>query len=139
MGQRAEFSPAYTSTRFHCHYAIHQVWWHTVCNVRIWQEELGGSEVQSHSQLHSKFMASLGYVRPCLKKDKKKEKEKRKKTGGGGQCWFGYGCRYVSRKWQCRTSPTIAGHTHAGQQCSGGYNYGSPFCCCFAVFKSLNS
>jgi hypothetical protein len=25
-------------------------------------------EVQSHPQLHSKFKASLGYMRPCLKK-----------------------------------------------------------------------
>lgn len=35
--------------------------------------EVGGSEVQSHPWLYCEFEASLGYVRPNLKKKKKKD------------------------------------------------------------------
>jgi hypothetical protein len=31
---------------------------------------MGGSEVQSLPWLHSKFKASLGYMKPCFKKTK---------------------------------------------------------------------
>jgi hypothetical protein len=39
---------------------------------------VGGSGVQAHPQLHSKFEASLGYKRPCLKR-----KERRQEKRGG--------------------------------------------------------
>lgn len=35
--------------------------------------EAGESDVQDQPRLHIKFKASLGYMRPCPKKDKKKE------------------------------------------------------------------
>lgn len=34
---------------------------------------MGSTDIPVHSQLHSKFRTSLGYIRPC-----------RKKKGGGG-------------------------------------------------------
>lgn len=37
------------------------------CNHSAWMIDTGGSGVQGHSQQHSKFKASLGYIRPCLK------------------------------------------------------------------------
>lgn len=76
-------------------------------------EKLGGSEIQSYPQLHSKFKASLCYMRPYP--------PPQKKVG------FGYGYSYDSRKWQLGTSTTIAGHTDAGQQGPEGYNYYSSF------------
>lgn len=38
------------------------------CYLSTREAEAGGSEVQHHLSLHSKFEASLDYVRPCLKK-----------------------------------------------------------------------
>ena len=35
-------------------------------NPTTWQVEAGGSEVQGHPQLHSKFKASLGYMKPSF-------------------------------------------------------------------------
>lgn len=43
-------------------------------NVLSLGTEAGGSGVQSHSQLQSKFKAKLGYMRPCLKKKKMNKK-----------------------------------------------------------------
>lgn len=41
---------------------------HTIYNPGIWEAEAGGSEVQKHPQCVSKFNASLGFVRPFLRK-----------------------------------------------------------------------
>jgi hypothetical protein len=34
--------------------------------LKNWKVQAGGTEVQGHPQLHSKFKVSLGYVRPDL-------------------------------------------------------------------------
>lgn len=39
-----------------------------VCYPNTPEVEAGGSEVQDHPQLHSHLEASLGYMRPCLKR-----------------------------------------------------------------------
>ena len=36
------------------------------CNVSTWEIGAGGSEGWGHLQLHRKFEASLGKIRPCL-------------------------------------------------------------------------
>ena len=36
------------------------------CNPSIREVDTGGSEVQGHSQLHSEFKVSLGYMKPCI-------------------------------------------------------------------------
>jgi hypothetical protein len=40
------------------------------CNFNVIEVQAGGSKVQDHAHLHSKFKASLGYMRSCLKKKK---------------------------------------------------------------------
>lgn len=85
--------PFYTHTHAHTH--IHQPWpnkYNSVSRVlacrrhwvqspaqhrtvivthaykpSTWDVEAGGSEIQSHFRLHSKFEASLGYLRPYLR------------------------------------------------------------------------
>lgn len=39
-----------------------------ICNPRTWEVERRGSEFQGHSQLHRKSEATMGYMRPCVKK-----------------------------------------------------------------------
>lgn len=39
-----------------------------ICHPIIRELEAGGSEIQNHPQLCSKFEASLSYPRPCFKK-----------------------------------------------------------------------
>ena len=36
------------------------------CNRSIRDVDIGGSGVQGHSQLHSEFKVSLGYMKPCI-------------------------------------------------------------------------
>lgn len=36
-----------------------------------WEAEAGGSEIESHSQLHVTLEASLGYMRLCLKNERR--------------------------------------------------------------------
>jgi hypothetical protein len=40
------------------------------CNPSIQEMERGESEIQGQLLLHSKFEASLGYMKPCLKRNK---------------------------------------------------------------------
>jgi hypothetical protein len=35
----------------------------------------GKSEIQDHPQLQNEFETSLGYLRPCLKKEKRKKNQ----------------------------------------------------------------
>lgn len=46
------------------------------CNFSTWEVEAGESIVQDHSQLHSNFEASLGYVRPFSKDLRERERKK---------------------------------------------------------------
>lgn len=38
------------------------------CDLSTWEAKPRGSDVHGHIQLYSKFKASLGYVKTCLKK-----------------------------------------------------------------------
>lgn len=38
------------------------------CHLNIWEVDARGSEVQNHPWLHTNLKVSLGYTRPCLKK-----------------------------------------------------------------------
>lgn len=53
-----------------------------VCNPGTQEVDARESGVQSQPQLHSNFMASLGYSRPCLKT----------KAGVGGVLWTLVAC-----------------------------------------------
>jgi hypothetical protein len=46
---------------------------HRSRDATTWEVESGWSEVQGHLWLRSEFKVSLGYMRPCLKKDKGEE------------------------------------------------------------------
>lgn len=52
---------------FKLHHCINQA----CSNPSIWEMEKGGSDIQGHSWLHSKFMASLGYMESHLKREGK--------------------------------------------------------------------
>lgn len=45
------------------------------CHPGTWEMEAEGSEVQSQPLLHSKFQASLDYVKSCQERKKSKLKE----------------------------------------------------------------
>lgn len=49
-----------------------------------------------------------------------------------------YGCSYVSRKWQSRTSTTVAGHADAGQQGPGGSLITAPFAVVLPFSKAFD-
>lgn len=42
------------------------------CDLSTWEAKPRGSDVHGHIQLYSKFKASLGYVKTCLKKKNRK-------------------------------------------------------------------
>jgi hypothetical protein len=46
------------------------------CNPITWEVVAKESGIQGHSLPHTKFKASLGYMKPFLKKKKKKKKKK---------------------------------------------------------------
>lgn len=39
-----------------------------ICNLRTQGVEVGGSEIQGHSKIHSEFKGMLGYMRSCLQR-----------------------------------------------------------------------
>lgn len=41
------------------------------CDLSTWEAKPRGSDVHGHIQLYSKFKASLGYVKPVFKKNRK--------------------------------------------------------------------
>jgi hypothetical protein len=49
------------------------------CEGRCQEMERELPEIQGHSLIHIEFKASLGYIRPCFKTEKKKKKRKKKK------------------------------------------------------------
>lgn len=53
--------------RFQCYKNDHKDPGVVVRACNPWTQHTGGSGVQGQLQLHSKFGASLGHVRPCLK------------------------------------------------------------------------
>ena len=44
-----------------------------ISKLSTWEMEAGKPELQSYPQLHSELKASLGYMRSCLKEEKRKE------------------------------------------------------------------
>ena len=47
-----------------------------------WEMEAEKPELQSYSEIHSELKASLGYMRSCLKEEKRKEKKKKNRGEG---------------------------------------------------------
>lgn len=62
-------------------------------------EETGGSGIQGHSWIHSKFSTSLGFVRPCPKEEQKVEEMKKCRGGweGGGGGGGGKGTEDIKK------------------------------------------
>jgi hypothetical protein len=53
-----------------------------ISKLSTWEMEAGKPELQSYPQLHSELKASLGYMRSCLKEEKRKEKKKKNRGEG---------------------------------------------------------
>lgn len=47
-------------------------------NSKTWEVDTGGPKVQAHLPLHTNLDTSMGFMRTCLKLEKRKEKEKKK-------------------------------------------------------------
>lgn len=59
----------------------------SVYNPSTWEMAAGELEIQDHPPLYSEFQAKLGYIRLCVKREKK-EVEKEEEGDIGGQAWW---------------------------------------------------